>query len=568
MKKLLYSALLAVVCAAPLLAHAADEETVTHFDVAATLDQKANLQFTESIGYDFGPAEKHGIYRTIPVRYERENGTYLLRLNVLGVQRDSADEVYTKESADGDLRLKIGRADTTITGAHDYMIRYATDRAVNFFPDHDELYWNVTGNGWEVPISEASFTLTLPEGLQASQVTSTCFVGPVGSTEGSCNIQLSGDHAIEVKATRELSPYEGLTVVLGFPKGILHEPTPMEKAWRVLADNGVLFFPLCALLVMGYMWWTRGRDPKLGTVIPEYEPPQKLTPAVTGAVMTNGSVPQRCTTATIIDLARRGFLKIRFGEEKHLLGDKQTFTFVNVKDTDGTLNAYERDIHSGLFSGGDERTVADLADGKFYESVQNFTKDVQKEVDGMKIFVANPSAVRGAYIAVTIILTWGLVFFFGDTGIGVFSGFLTGAIVLGFGMFMPRRTKEGVRLLAGVEGFKWFLSVTEKDRLAFHDAPKQTPEQFNALLAYAIVFGVEKKWAEQFASLNVPPPSWAEGAAISHWNTVNFASSLGSLHQSASASSYSAPSSAGSGGSGFSGGGSGGGFGGGGGGSW
>ncbi len=132
---------------------------------------------------------------------------------------------------------------------------------------------------------------------------------------------------------------------------------------------------------------------------------------------------------------------------------------------------------------------------------------------------------------------------------------------------MPRRTQDGVKLLAKIEGFKWFLSVTEKDRLAFTDAPARTPEQFQKFLPYAIALDVEKQWAKQFASLTIPPPNWAAGN-LSAFSALWLVSNLDTMHEAAKSSAYAAPSQAGSGGSGFSGGGSGGGFSGGGGGSW
>jgi uncharacterized membrane protein len=146
--------------------------------------------------------------------------------------------------------------------------------------------------------------------------------------------------------------------------------------------------------------------------------------------------------------------------------------------------------------------------------------------------------------------------------------FLCAAIIGAFGWFMPRRTQEGAYVDEEVKGFKWFLSVTEKQRLAFTDAPERKPEQFHMFLSYAIAFGVEEKWAEQFAGIDIPAPDYVSGNVLMNWTAMNFVHDLNSLHQTAAASAFAAPSSAGGGGSGFSGGGSGGGGGGGGGGSW
>ncbi|MBI4139110.1 DUF2207 domain-containing protein [Candidatus Uhrbacteria bacterium] len=541
-------------------------ERITGFHVTATVSSDRTATFSEWIAYDFGGNERHGIYRYIPVSYDRRGATYKLRLAVTTVERNGKEEEYDESTSDGVLNLKIGDPDVTMTGAHVYAIGYRTNRALNFFPDQDELYWNVTGNGWQVPIEQASFRLALPEGLNPASVKTTCFTGIYGSIEQACSVETEADELV-FSTTRVLDPSEGLTVVIGFPKGVIAEPTFLDRTWELFRDNGILLVPLIAFGVMYWRWRTRGRDPELGAIIPEYEPPEKLTPAMVGAAMTDGEVPPRTVTATIIDLARRGYLNIRFGEVAGLFGSKQTFTFVKHKDADKELEPYELFILRGLFKGGDEQTMSQLKREKFYEAVAAFKTNVQKSVDRLDIFDAKPNQTRTTYIIIGVLLIWGILFFFSSTGVGALSAFLTGLIVAVFGWFMPRRNQKGAKLLAAIKGFKWFLSVTEKDRMDFHNAPERTPEEFQALLPYAIVFGVEKKWAEQFASLHVPPPDWAEGA-LSSMGAAAFASELGHLHSDATSSAYAAPSSSGSGGSGFSGGGSGGGGGGGGGGSW
>lgn len=544
------------------------EEVIHRFDVTATLEPSRNVVIEETITYDFGDDERHGIYRFIPEYYLRNGATYRFRLKVIDVERDGSPEPYEESRESGNLNLKIGRADETITGPHAYRIRYATDRAVTSFDDHDELYWNVTGNEWPVPIEQSSITFILPPAGDARTVTSTCYTGYAGSTEQACTSErLSA--GVAVKATRVLMENEGLTAAFAFPKGIVRELTTWDWVRMVVQDNGILLFPLIALLVMGRMWWVKGRDPKKGTIIPEYEPPQGLSPALVAAARTNGSVPPKAVTATIIDLARRGYLKIRIEDEKRLgglLGTTQKFTFVRTdREFSMTMPEEERTILNGLFAGGPEQTVEDLKKEKFYTHVSSFNKAVKDRITDLKVFDANPEAVRGAYILVAVILGWGLLFFFGSLPLGVASAVATGAIVALFGIFMPRRTASGIKLLTGIEGFKWFLSVTEKDRMSFHNAPERKPEQFQELLPYAIALDVEKQWAAQFESMHLPPPNWAEGSAVAHFSTASFVSSLDQMHASSSSGAYSAPS---SGGSGFSGGSSGGGGGGGGGGSW
>lgn len=549
----------------PLSAHA--EEVIRKFDVDAQLNGR-QLTFTESIVYDFGDAERHGIIRFIPVSYERHGGSYRLRLQVEEVRRDAEVEPYKTTTHYGLFNFKIGDPNVTHTGSHTYQIRYTTDRALNFFPEHDELYWNVTGNEWQIPIEQASFILTAPGVRAEADLRVECFTGPFGSVAHGCDITYPRSDTIRIASNRVLMPGEGLTIVIGFPKGFIPEPTAVERAQMFVVDNGVLFFPIMALVIMFALWWRRGRDPKRGTIIPQYEPPEQLEPALIAAAVSNGDVAGAGVTATIIDLARRGYVHIRFGTEKRLLfGSKQIFTFVRQKEYGDELKSFERDILRGLFKEGTEQSLQDLKSSEFYKDVARFKQDVQRIVDKAGWFDANPGKTRGAFISIGIILAVVLSVFFASTPLGILSGVLTGLVIIIFGWFMPRRTMKGLRILEQIEGFKWFLSVTEKERLDFHNAPERTPEQFQTLLPYAIALEVEEKWAQQFASLMIPAPEWAEGVG-NNLSTLILASHLSSLHTMAATSAYAAPSSAGSGGSGFSGGGSGGGFGGGGGGSW
>ena len=541
------------------------QERITSFQVQAALSTNRNLKVEETISYDFDDAQKHGIYREIPVSYARDGANYNLRLSVTGVTMDGEAETYTQSRSGDGLEIKIGDANTLISGKHVYKIDYATDRAINFFPDgHSELYWNVTGAGWEVPIEESSFALQTPSNLDLDMASSTCFTGVYGSTESSCELATSSA-ALHVASMRVLLPNEGMTVAYAFPAGVITPPTTQEKIWMFIQDNGAVFFPLFALLLMHALWMWRGRDPSV-TVIPEYDAPRKLAPALVGAALTNGNVPKETVTATIIDLARRGYLVINFGEEEKLWGATKTFTFIKKKDADEGLSDFEKAIFNGLFSSKDQVTLKELQKEKFYEDVQKFSDAVQATIDGLKYFVTNPNLVRVPFIAMGLCVGLGLANYLA-TPFAAVMGILAGIIIAIYGFFMPRRTADGAKCYAEIKGFKWFLSVTEKERLDFTDAPERTPEQFQKFLPYAIALGVEEKWAKQFASLTLPPPSWAQGNMTSY-NTLWLVSNLHTMHEAAATAAYAPPSSAGSGGSGFSGGGSGGGFGGGGGGSW
>ncbi|MFA6099740.1 MAG: DUF2207 domain-containing protein [Patescibacteria group bacterium] len=546
------------------------EERIQNFEVTADLGADRTLKVTEKIDYNFGLTPRHGIYRNIPETYIRDGMTYSLKYKIDQVLRDGQPEPYEQSRQGHLLTLKVGRSESTITGKHAYTIVYETQQAINFFDDgHSEFYWNVTGNDWQVGIGQASFFLKSPMGQATSTLNFTCFTGVMGSTEKACELQPK-DSGYWVTVSRVLDPYEGMTVVFGFPKGVITPETTAEAVQRILSDNWVLFIPLIILALMLYFWATRGKDPAPETVIPQYEIPRGMSPIVLAGTLGNGSIAHRGITATIIEMARQDYLHIEYKTKKVLFTDVQDYTFIKRKTPVESAPVWEKTLWNGLFvSGSRERsTFDDLKDDKFYTDVQSATRQAEKELQKLNIFVASPYAVRAFYVAAAVIIFMVVRVLGGEAPIAAGAAFASAVIVVVVGWFMPRRTKEGTSIVAEVKGFKWFLSVTEEARLKFHNAPARTPEQFMDLLPAAIALGVEKEWAKQFEDLQMAPPEWAEGNAHL-FTTLALANAISHMDSTSSSSVYSPPAStAGGGGSGFSGGGSGGGFGGGGGGSW
>lgn len=547
-------------------------ETIRSFEVEATVTSDRLVKISERIEYDFGQLDKHGIYRVIPETYVRDGISYGYRYSVTGVKLDGVDEPYS-ESRQGDaLYLKIGRELETITGSHIYTITYETDKAITFFEDHDELYWNVTGNGWEVPIERTSFRLVSPLGSDAARPF-ICYTGHLGSTEQDCGLTADKD-ALLVNSRRILNAQEGMTVVFSFPKGMINQPTESELFWEAVRDNLILLAPLLAALAMFYIWRTKGKDPAPETIIPQYESPRGMSPMVLSGALGGGAIQATGpgATATIIDMARKGYLHIEYGEKKGFFGGiTQTYTFLKKQSPSEVAPAWEIRIWDGLFDQGrrDRTTFDDLKEDKFYQDVSSAGSAATKELQKLHIFVSNPYVVRtmyflAAFMSAFVVLVIGL-----SSPVGGLAAAATFVVIAVFGWFMPKRTAEGTSIVAEVKGFKWFLSVTEEERLKFHNAPARTPEEFMELLPSAIALGVEKQWADQFKDIQLAPPEWAEGPRANMLTSLALIHAIDTMHSQSAAAVYSPPqSTAGGGGSGFSGGGSGGGGGGGGGGSW
>ncbi|MEI7512021.1 MAG: DUF2207 domain-containing protein [Candidatus Uhrbacteria bacterium] len=559
--------LLAVILASSfyLLASPVHAEVIRSFDVHASLDANRRLTITETIGYDFEDAERHGIYRDIPVVYDRDGASFKLRLDVQDATMDGQPVGQSISTSGRNLELKLGDADKTITGLHTYTITYSTDRAINDFPKEGEreLYWNVTGDAWPTNIEKSSFTLDGP-GAAGKTI---CFTGSYGNTEQSCTITASGN-SVSAKATRELIPGEGFTVAVRFPAASMREISTNERLWDMFMDNLWFGSPLVIFIVMFLIWRKNGKDPVgRGTVVAQYQPPRDLPPGLLSALI-DQEFSQRSVTATILDLARRGYLKLKFtGEPKSgFFSSAPEFTMIKLKETDDSVFAFEKTLFDGLFNGKEEVSLKDKKNGSFWRAIQTAREEGFAELQGQGLFGKNPGSVRGTWIVVAFVVGVAGVMLT-STGLGVVSSGVCALIVAGFGWFMPTKSKEGAIVMEEAEGFKMFLSVTEKDRLDFTDAPERTPENFARFLPAAVAFGVEQKWSKQFESIDMTPPSYMDGS-MDGWNALRYANLADSFHEASAKSMYAAPSSAGSGGSGFSSGGSGGGFGGGGGGSW
>ncbi|MFA6098394.1 MAG: DUF2207 domain-containing protein [Patescibacteria group bacterium] len=547
-------------------------EIVDSFETNIEINKDSSFKVTETINYDFGDGSSHGIYRKIPYSYSRNSAKYNIRMKVLSVTDENGNAwEYTTSRLGGELSIKIGNSNVYVTGKHQFNIIYEVQRAINYFSDHDELYWNVTGDKWEVPISSVVAQIFVPGSVNQSDFKMTCYTGAFGSAAQNCQNSVTGDN-IDFNAV-DLGAYENLSVVLGWPKGITNKPTSSQQVGWFLADNWPVFIPLFFLIIMFYLWYTRGRDPKgKGTIVPQYEPVDKITAGELGTVV-DERVDLKDISATIIQLAVKGYLKIREVEEKKLFKNSKNYDLIKLKEADDKLLKFEKLVFNGIFDSKKSINISDLKN-KFYVHLKDIKQSMYDLVVTDGYFPSDPESVRRIYLGISaLILPIGFFIFIGfSNSLAGFSMIAIGMIAMIFSRAMPRRTKKGAEAHEHILGFKWFLSVTETERLKFHNAPDKSPKQFEEFLPYAMALGVENEWAKQFAGIYLTPPDWYEGRVGTAFGAWYLASSLGSFSTNMNQAMVASPrgtSTAGFGGSGFGGGGfSGGGFGGGGGGSW
>jgi uncharacterized protein (TIGR04222 family) len=298
----------------------------------------------------------------------------------------------------------------------------------------------------------------------------------------------------------------------------------------------------------------------------QVEPPDGLRPGQVGTLVDERANPLD-VTATVVDLAVRGYLRIEEIEKEGWFG-KPDWRLVKLKD-DGGLQRYEEILHNSLFAGGDVVLLSELKN--------TFASKLKKVQDALYVdamhkgwFTRSPQATRARWlflgvcvVAVGVALTiaaaintsWGLV---------PMPIVLGGLLLMALSGRMPHRTPAGTGALIRTLGFKQFNDESERDRARF----AEQQHLFTEYLPYAVVFGATEKWAKAFAGLDGELPDQSSWYVSNHpFTFVAFSHSMDSFATTSAGTIASTPS--GSGTSGFGGGGfSGGGGGGGGGGSW
>lgn len=547
-----------------------EQEKINNYEINIKINSDSSINVSEKIYYNFGTNEKHGIYRDIPIKYDARGGKYKLDISKISVvDENNLPYVFSKSYEGSNLRLEIGESDVFVTGLKIYIINYTIDGAINYFDDYDELYWNAIGTEWLVDIEKAFVVVVLPEDIKADQTESKCYLGSYGSVT-ECAIQ-KNNNEINFENPYALWPGKGITIVVGLPKGILIEPGTIDKIWKTIKDNFILFLPVLIFIFMFFRWYKYGKDPKgTGTIIPQYEAPDDLSPAEISVILDN-KFEKKDISAEIINLAINGYLKIQRIEKKTFIIKTVDYNLIKLKEQDDLKNDFEKKIMEALFGTQKEIKLSDLRN-KFYKELRIISDEIYDSVTDKGYFVKNPNKVRAIYISLAIAVVF-IIYLFANFisflgAIGIVSIILSCIVIAIFGWFMPKRTKKGAIARENILGLKQYLSVAEKDRIKFHNAPEKNPERFEKLLPYAMVLGVEKEWAKQFEGIYNQTPGWYEGNFSSGFNAIILASILNDFSSAAYSNLSSTPSSAAGGGSGFSGGGVGGGFGGGGGGSW
>ncbi|TKS58583.1 MAG: hypothetical protein EWM72_02879 [Nitrospira sp.] len=546
---------------------------IEQFQADIQVLSSGELLITETIRPRF-TGSWNGLKRDIPVEYRTpQSFNYTLLLDLVSVTDEHQSPLKYESYRDRHYRtFKIwlpGAQDTTKT----LVLTYKVSNALKYFEDHDELYWNVTGDEWDVPIESAAARILLPAG--ATGVKALAFSGAYGAREQQADVRITGPEIL-YQMMRPLGFREGLAAVVGWDKGLVAEPGSLQRISLFLRSNWPLALPIGVFGLMWYLWYRLGRDPRLRPITVAYEPPDTLTPAELGTLIDN-SPDLRDITATLVDLAVRGFLRIEERQESTLLGfwSSSAYNLHRLKaSSEWTgLKSHEQAILSGIFSD-DKATVVALSDleNRFYAHLDGIQSSLFEQLLSRGYYARRPDRVKQVYVTIGIFVAIAMIFaavwLSERYGIalqtGVAAGILSGLIIIGFGWLMPARTMRGTRALEKVLGFEEFLTRVESDR--FQRVVK-TPQMFEKFLPFAMALGVEQNWVRAFDGIYTQPPTWYQGANVADFRPRRFVGNLSQMSAAAGTIMTTAPRS--TGGSGFSssssGGFSGGGFGGGGG---
>lgn len=543
-------------------------EQIDSFVSDIEVAKDATLKVKETIAYKFDD-QRHGIFRCIPTKHQDKASSLLkdryIDIDVTDVRMDAGSVPFevTKESTQ--VCVKIGDPNSTVTGARTYELSYTVGGAISYEAyGGADLYWNVTGNEWEVPIISVDARVSSPDQILMTE--RSCYRGLIGKTN-SCQMSTEENGTIHFGGTL-FNPKEGLTLAQGLNRSKI--PTDIRERYKPLIIGIVI--AILSILALSYVVYRYNTRFKTGnTIIPQYEPYPGVKPMYMGALF-DGKLDPRDITAGIVYLAEQGIIKIKKTEKKiFFFFEVDDYEITLVKSSAEKLDTFEDGVITLLFGKNvtaGHITLSELRDN-FKEKKQRYERFVNLKNGIEKDLVTN-GFFEDRRIVKKFVKPSGLLFLIGTVLLfipqidSLVYGMICIVIGVALGFDFRRRTTKGYEALDHLKGFKEFLQVTEKDRYIFHNAPAKSPEQFMEYLPYAIAFGVEKEWAKTFEGIIIPNPNWYDGGSDTHaFSAIALTDSFGGF-SSFVTDSVSSPGGSASGGGGFSGGGGGGG----GGGSW
>ncbi len=606
------------------------QERILNYDVKLEVLADADMLVTENIKVlAQGVQIRRGIYREIPLYFENPDGRRVyLEIDVLSLERNNEEEPYDVNKSGNKVRIDFGNDDFISKGEHSYSLKYKVKGIVGYFEHLDELYWNATGNEWSFQIDATSVQVIIPSGAKIIQTAG--YSGEKGQASKDFEIETDSVTAV-FKSTKVYKPGEGLTVGVGWSKGFVAEPSPQDRNALVLSRQIAYIFSFILLVLMFiYLFWAWkkvGVDPKKGTIIPQFDPPEGLAPGDCRYIYRHIN-DNKTMVADLIDLAVKGLIKIE--------NNNKNFTLSFIKDADNIQISIAQQSLLSQIKSKPGIIALKKSNGTFISKLMSkhgqFIKKTSSNVffkrngwwtlpafiilvlglgyllikaplkfnaeDGSAIFaifsliflIAGSSTFFQQFLSYRdnksglgsvigsvffMVISLGIwAFFIGFFYLDFLLIFLLGVgFIFTFSLFsqlMLAPTEKGREVIDYLEGLKMFMEKAEQYRFDALQDPTKGLQLFEELLPYAIAMGVENKWGKSFDSVvqkALTMESSRSQSRLSSGAGTHFgASAISSALSSSLASSISsstASSSSGSGGGGSSGGGGGGGGGGG-----
>jgi uncharacterized membrane protein YgcG len=548
------------------------DERIDRLDSTISIKENGEIYVKETIVVrSEGFSIKHGIYRDFPTDYtDRNHRPVRVGFSIISLSRDGYPEPYHFERIQNGIRTYFGSKEKFLEhGTHTYTFSYKTDRQIGFFENHDELYFNAIGTGWNFQIRNSTVRVVLPK--PARDLKFSAYTGLFGGNSFQSRSNQESNEVIRFDLSSPLGPREGFTVVVEWEKGLIDPPSSLTSISYFFGDFGSLLLSFL-LLPFGFWiyyqnWLLYGKDNLSSTIIPQFNPPKNISPTASRYIISMGS-DDKILPITFVSLASKkgikiekvdGFFKDSYRIKKLSFSEHQSLNKEELTLFD--LLPEELDIKQDNWS-----TLAELK-----KSIINV---VSPQYD-KRLFVKNTGkAALGILIPVVSV---GLSILSSTGMIGI-TTFYTNAFSFGssavlfiawilFCKTISAPTKEGKPIFEHLNGFKQYLSIGDRERLNKLNAPGDSLELFEAYLPYAIALDVANEWTSRFETVLKNAElqdnyrhSWYHAFGNDASSLSNFSSSFSSQI----ASSSTAPgSSSGGGGGGSSGGGGGGGGGGG-----
>ncbi|MBX9876880.1 MAG: DUF2207 domain-containing protein [Candidatus Obscuribacterales bacterium] len=485
-------------------------EKIQYFETTLRLRKDCSLEINERIVIDFGNISRAGIYRMIPTRYNSYGNTFTMDVDIDSVSDQFGDAYpYDVSSQGKDLIIRIGDRDRMVRGVHTYRIQYTIRRAVNFFSKKPQLYWNLTGNEWPFPIERVKASFYPPPGTSTDGIIATC---KKGSGSGSEQVAVSVLPNGIVITGDNLEPAEGLVLDAYLPQGLVSPPSPLNQiVWWFKSWTMAFIIPIVTFVLLLWQWYlTGGRLEQSKTIVPQRTPPKDLTPAEVGALV-HGRYELKDVVSMLFDLACRGHFKIREArKEDYQFLSSRDYEFIKLPNAqkESNLSVHEQQFMQRLFYPNlDSVKLSDLR-GNFSTSLPDIGNGVYQSLIKRKYFKGSPQNVRISYMLVSLLLCLLGVFFVVKDGPVALGLFVSTVVVLVMAPFMSAKTVSGTEVLRDCLGFKRFVEMSERDRVA--KLAQDDANIFSKLLPYAMVLDAEQCWAENFRDLISKPPDWYE----------------------------------------------------------